>query len=227
MFLRNHPYVESMSFLQGTTAYNATLGKRIQIPLNSEIRSLGPTAQKLIIHLLLPQWESGRLDLTPRAGKLLMEEIQVGTTYGNPETNRVTTGSHDGGEAVGRLGVQIIGGHKLTPNPVSLTPPQLIRITIIDHSMNLHAPRTTNMRPAPSRLLILGNQSYSKAIDLHIPTQPGQTCIEAIILTLQIIGSQKDRINWEIEGIQAFTPNNRNHQGLRHSSSTRWESTGL
>jgi len=39
MLLWNHPYVESMSFLQGTTAYNATLGDRIQIPLNSEIRS--------------------------------------------------------------------------------------------------------------------------------------------------------------------------------------------
>jgi len=120
----------------------------------------------------------------------------------------------------------MIGGPKLTPNPVSLTPPKLIRVTIIDHSMNLHAPWTTNMRPALGRLLIVGNP-YSKAIDLHIPTQPGQTCIEAIILTLQIIRTQKDRINWEIEGIQAFTPNKRNHQGLRHSSSTRWESTGL
>ena len=78
------------------------------------------------------------------------------------------------------------------------------------------------MRPVPGRLL-----PYSKAIDLHIPTQPGQTCIEAIILTLQIIGSQKDRIIWETEGIQAFTPNYLNHQGLRHPNPTRWESTGL
>jgi len=65
MLLWNHPYVESTSFLQGTTAYDATLGDRIQIPLNSEIRTLGSTAQKLIIHLLLPHWESGHLDLTP------------------------------------------------------------------------------------------------------------------------------------------------------------------
>ena len=226
MLLWNHPYVESTSFLQGTTAYNATLGDRIQIPLNSEIRTLGSTAQKLIIHLLLPHRESGHLDLTSRAGKLLMEEILVGTKQNYPETNRVTTWSHDGGEAQGILGVQILGGHKPNPYPASLMPPQRLRVTIIDYCMNLHTPWPTNMRPASGRLLILGNP-YSKAIDLQIPTQQGQTCIDVILLTLQVIGGQKDRIRWEIEGIQAFTPNHRKQQGLRHPSPTWWESTGL
>ena len=127
-----------------------------------------------------------------------MEEILVGTKRNNPETNRVTTWSHDGGEALGRLGVQIIGGHKLNPNPVSFMLPQRMRVTIIDHCMNLHTPWSTNMRPVPGRLLVLGNP-YSKAIDLQIPTQPGQTCIDAILLTLEIIGGQKDRKSWEIE----------------------------
>jgi len=83
MLLWNHPYLESTSFLQGTTAYNTTLGDRIQIPLNSEIRTLGSRAQKLIIHLLLPHWEAGHLDLTPPTGKLFMEEILVGTKHKN------------------------------------------------------------------------------------------------------------------------------------------------
>jgi len=226
MLLWNHPYVELTSFLQGTTAYNTTLGDRIKIPLNSEIRTLGSTAQKIIIHLLLPHWESGHLDLTPRSGKLLMEEILVGTKHNNPETNRVTTWSHDGGEVLGRLGVQIIGGHKLNPYPASLMPPQRLPVTIIDHCMNLQTPWSTNMRPLPDRLLILGN-SYSKAVDLQIPTQPGQTCIDAILLTLQIIGCQKDRISWKSEGIQAFTPDHLNKQGLRYPSPSRSESTGL
>jgi len=155
-----------------------------------------------------------------------MEEILVGTKRNNPETNRVTTWSHDGGEALGRLGVQIIGGHKLNPNPVSFMLPQRMRVTIIDHCMNLHTPWSTNMRPVPGRLLVLGNP-YSKAIDLQIPTQPGQTCIDAILLTLQIIGGQKDRKSWEIEGVQAFTPNQWSQQGLRHPSPTWRESTGL
>jgi len=226
MILWNHPYVELTSFLQGTTAYNTTLGDREKIPLNSEIRSLGATAQKLIIHLLLPHWETGHLDLTPRSGKLRMEEISVGKNHNNPETNRVTTWSHNGGEVLGRLGVKIIGGHKLNPYPVSLMPPQRLRVTIIDHCMNLHTPWSTNIRSLPGRPLILGNP-YSKAIDLQIPTQPGQTCIDAVLLTLQIIGCQKDRLSWESEGFQAFTPDHLNKQGLRYPSPTRSESTGL
>jgi len=71
MLLWNHPYVELKSFLQGITAYNKTLGDWIKIPLNTEIWALGSTAQKLIIHLLLPHWETGHVDLTPRSGRLL------------------------------------------------------------------------------------------------------------------------------------------------------------
>jgi len=204
-------------------AYNTTLGDRIKIPLNSELRTLGSTAQQLIIHLLLPHWEIGHLDLTPQSGKLLMEEISVGKKQTNPETNRVTTWSHDGVETLGRLGVQIIGGHKLNLFPVSLMPLQRLRVTIMDHCMNLHNPWSTNTQSLPGRLPILGNP-YSKAVDLQISTQPGQTCIDAILLTIQIVGCQEDRISRESEGIQAFTPDHLNKQGLRYPSPTQSES---
>jgi len=155
-----------------------------------------------------------------------MEEISVGEKHNNPETNRVTTWCHDGGEALGKLGVKIIGGHKLNPYPVSLMPSQPLRVTIIDHCMNLHTPWSTNRRPQPGRPLILGIP-YSEAVDLQIPTQPGQTCIDAILLTLQILGCQKERISWESEGIQEFTLDHLNKQGLRYPSPTRSKSTGL
>jgi len=105
-------------------------------------------------------------------------------------------------------------------------PPQRLRVTIIDHCMNLHTPWYTNTQSLPGRLRILGNP-YSKAIGLQIPTQPGQTCIDVILLTLQIVGCQEDRIHRESEGIHAFTPDHMTKQGLRYSSPTRSESTGL
>ena len=105
-------------------------------------------------------------------------------------------------------------------------PPQRLRVTIIDHCMNLHTPWYTNTQSLPGRLRILGNP-YSKAIGLQIPTQPGQTCIDVLLLTLQIVGCQEDRIHRESEGIHAFTPDHMTKQGLRYSSPTRSESTGL
>ena len=57
--------------------------------------------------------------------------------------------------------------------------------------------------------------------------QPGQTCIDAILLTLQIVGCQEDRIQKKSKGIQAFTPDRTTKQGLRYPSPTRSEFTSL
>ena len=54
MLLWNHSCVDLKSFLQEMTAYNMTLGDQIKIPLNTDIRALGSTAQTPIIHLLIP-----------------------------------------------------------------------------------------------------------------------------------------------------------------------------
>jgi len=65
MLLWNHPYVAMKSFLQGMTAYNETRDHRTLIPLNTTIRALGSITQKPRIHLLLPDSETGLLDLNP------------------------------------------------------------------------------------------------------------------------------------------------------------------
>jgi len=205
--------------------HNKTRGSRTLIPLNTTIRAPRPTAQKPRILLLLPDWETGHLDLTPQSKRHLLEEHTIDQEHSNPEENRTSTWSHDGGEALGRLGNQIIGGHRLT-NPANSIPPKRLRFTIIDHCMNLHTPCFTNMQTLPHRLCILGNPC-SKTIDLQIPTQQGQTCMDAILLTLQIVGCQKERIHKESEGIQAFTPDRITKGGLRYPGPTRSNSTGL
>jgi len=225
MLLWNHPYVAMESFLKGTTAYNKTRGARITIPLNTIIRAVGSIAQKPTIHLLLPNWETGHLDLTPRSRRHLQDENTIDNEYTNPEENRASTLSHDGGEALGRLGNQIIGCHKLT-YPANPTPPERLRVTIIDHCMNQHTPWSTDTQTQPNRLRILENP-HSKTIDLQIPTQQGQTCMDAILLTLQIAGCQKERIRKESEGIQAFAPDRITKGGLRHPGPTQSKSTGL
>jgi len=82
------------------------------------------------------------------------------------------------------------------------------------------------MQTLPHRLCILGNPC-AKTIDLQIPTQQGQTCMDAILLTLQIVGCQKERIHKESEGIQAFTPDRITKGGLRYPGPTQSKSTGL
>jgi len=196
------------------------------IPLNTIIRALGSTAQKPRIHLLLPDWETGRLDLTPRSKRHLLEEHTIDQEHVNPEENRTSTWSHDGGEALGRLRNQMLGGHKLTTYPANPTPPARLRVTIIDHCTNLHTPWFTNTQTLPGRLRILGNP-YSKTIDLQIPTQPGQTCMDAILLTLQIVGYQKERRHKESQGIQAFTLDRITKGGLHYPGPPQSESTGL
>jgi len=77
MLLWNHPYIEMESFLQGMIAYETTRGARINVPLGSEIRALGSIAHQPNVHLLIPHWETGHLDLTPRPRSLLEEGISV------------------------------------------------------------------------------------------------------------------------------------------------------
>jgi len=226
MLLWNHPYVAMNSFLQGMTAYNETRGPRTMIPLNTTIRALGSTAQKPRIHLLLTDWETGHLDLTPRSKRHLLKERTSDQEQTNPEENRTSAWNHDGGKALGRFGNQILGGHKLATYPANLTPSARLHVTIIDHRMNLHTPWFTNKQTLPHRLRILGNPC-SKTIDLQIPTQLGQTCIEAILLALQIVGCQQEIIHKECEGIQVFTPNHNSKGGPRHPGSTWSEHTGL
>jgi len=226
MLLWNHPYIEMESFLQGMTAFETTRGARINVPLGSDIRALGPFAHQSNIHLLLPYWETGHLDLTPRPRSLLEEGISVDQKPTNPEGNKLTPWSHDGGEALGRLANQIIGGHKLTYYPNTLISPKRLRVMIIDHCLNLHTPGwSTDAQTLPVRYRILGNP-HSKVIDLQIPTQHGQTCIDPILLALQIVGCQEERLHKISEGIQAFTPNRTNMQGLRCPSPIKSKSTG-
>ena len=206
MLLWNHPYVAIKPFLQGMTAYNETRGPRIMIPLSTTIRALGSTAQKPRIHLLLPDWETGHLDLNPRSKRHLLEEHTIDQEKRNTEENRSSTWNHDGGEALGRLGNQILGGHKFAMYLANPILPTRLSVTIIDHCMNLHTPWFTNTQTLPHRLRILGNPC-SKSIDLQIPTQQGQTCIEAILLTLQIVGCQQEKIHKESERIQVFKTN--------------------
>jgi len=91
MLLWNHPYIGMESFLQGMTAYDMTRGARINVPLDSDIRALGSIAQKLNVHLLIPHWETGHLDLAPRSRSHLEEGISVDKNPTNPEESKLTT----------------------------------------------------------------------------------------------------------------------------------------
>jgi len=139
---------------------------------------------------------------------------------------RTSAWNHDGGEALGRLGNQILGGHKLVIQPASPIPLTRVYVTVRDHYMNPHTPWFRNTQILPHRLRILGNPR-SKSIDLQIPMQPGQTCLEAILLTLQIIGCQQGRMQNDSEGIQVFTTNHIPKVGPRHLEPTWSKHTGL
>jgi len=149
MLLSNHPYVAMKSFLQGMTAYNETRGPRTLIPLNSTIRSLGSTAQKPRVHLLLPDWETGHFDLNPRSKRHSLEEHKFDQKQMNADENRTSAWNHDRGEALDRLGNQILGGHKLAMHLASPIPPARLYVTIIDHCMNLHTPWFMNKQTLP------------------------------------------------------------------------------
>jgi len=57
--------------------------------------------------------------------------------------------------------------------------------------------------------------------------QQGQTCIEAILFTLQILGCQQERIHEDSEGIQVFTTNHTPQRGQCYPGPTWSERTGL
>ena len=101
-----------------------------------------------------------------------------------------------------------------------------LHVTIIDHHMNQYTLWFTNKQTTPHRLRILGNPS-SRSISIQIPTQRGQTCIEAIQLTLQIIGCQQGQTHFDSEEIQVFTSHQTPKGGLDHPVSTGSEHAGL
>jgi len=175
MHLWKHPYVAMKSYLQGMTVYNETRDTRIPIPLCTTIRALGSTTHNQKIHPLLPDWETGHSDLKPLSKRhSLVENTDLNPTGAE---DRTSIWNQDGGEALGRLGNRILGGHKLVNLDSSIFTSRL-HVTIIDHHMNQFTPWFTNTHTTPHRLRILGNPS-SRSIDIQIPTQRGQTCIEA------------------------------------------------
>ena len=120
------------SYLQRMTVYNETGDTRKRIPLCTTIRALGSTTHKKI-HLLPPDWESGHSDLEPLSKRhSLVENTVLNPTGFEAETS---IWNQDGGEALGRLGNRILGGHKLV-NLNSSVATSKLHITIVDHHMN-------------------------------------------------------------------------------------------
>jgi len=180
MLLWNHPSMTMKPFSQGILAFDETRGLHEAIPLTTTILALGHKVLGTRLHLILPDWESGHLDLHPRhnhrtehIAKQILESKLLPSAW-----------LHDGGEALGNLGIKILGGYKLAPYTAS---PSRLRVKVIDHHTNSNTPWFRNTQMFPHRLRILGNPR-TQAIDLHIPTHPGQTSLEAILLTLRILG---------------------------------------
>jgi len=151
-----------------------------------------------------------------------MENIDLDLAGGD---NRTSIWSQDGGEALGTLGNRMLGGHKLVNLASSIFISRL-HLTIIDHCMNQYTPWSTNKQTTDHRLRILGNPSY-RSIDIRIPTQQGQTCVEAIQVTLQIIGCQQGQTHLDSGEIQVFTSNHNPKGGPDHPVPTGSEHTGL
>jgi len=181
MLLWNHPYAAMEPFLQGISAFDETRSLRDAIPLSTTVRALGLIAQRPRLHLLLPDWEAGHSDLHPRC--VHMTEYTVEQDLIKSIELRTSAWNHDGGEALGSLGNKILGGYKLVIQPASPSPLTRVCVKVINHYTNIHTPWFRNTQILPHRLRILGNPR-SQSIDLQIPMQPGQTCLEAILLTL-------------------------------------------
>ena len=143
-------------------------------------------------------------------------------------TKILACGKHrllDGGEALGKLGNQILGGHKMVKINGSVATSKL-HVTIIDHYMNQCTPWSANIQTTPLRLRILGNPS-TRSIDIQIPTHLGQICMEAIHLTLQIIECVQGLTPIENDEMQVFTSNLTSTGGHAQPTPTESESTGL
>ena len=223
MHLWKHPYVAMKSCRQSMTVYNETRDTQMRIPLCTTIRALRSATHNPKIRLLLPDWETGHSDLKPLTKRFsLVENTDLNPTGAE---DRTAIWNQDGGEALGRLGNRILGGHKLVNLDSSIVTSRL-HVTIIDHHMNQYTPWFTNMQTTPHRLRILGNPS-SRSIDIQIPTHREQTCIEAIQLTLQIIGSQLGQTQIDNEEIQVFPSSHTPKGGRAHPVSTESELTGL
>jgi len=180
MLLWNHPSMTMKPFSLGISAYDETRGLHAAIPLTTTILALGHKLVETTIHLILPDWESGHQDSHPQhnhktahVAKQILESKLLPSAW-----------LHDGGEALGNLGIKILGGYKLAPYTAS---PSRLRVKVIDHHMNSNTPWSRNTQLFPHRLRIPGNPR-TQAIDLHIPTYPGQTSLEATLLTLRILG---------------------------------------
>jgi len=201
MLLWNHPYAAIEPFRQGILAFDETRSLQDAIPLTTTIQALRRRALRTRLHLLLPDWEAGHSDMHPRrnhmtehtAKQVLIESIQSITSAWN----------HDGGEALGNLGNKILGCYKLVTQPTSPSSLSRLWVKVIDHQTNRHTPWFRNTQVLPHRLRILGNPR-TQAIDLQIPTQPGQTSLEAIHLTLQIMGCERENLQYESERTRVF-----------------------
>jgi len=89
------------------------------------------------IHLLPSDWESGHYDLEPLSQRhLLLETADLNPTGVEANTPNWNL---DGGEALSRLGNQILGRHKLANMYGSVATSRLL-VTIIDHHMNQCTP---------------------------------------------------------------------------------------
>jgi hypothetical protein len=201
MLLWNHPYAAMEPFRQGILAFDETRSLQDAIPLTTTIQALGRIALRTRLHLLLPDWEAGHSDLHPRRNH--MTEHTAKQVLTKSIKSITSAWNHDGGEALGNLGNKILGGYKLVIQPAS--PSSLTRLWVkaIDHYTNRHTPWFRNTQVLPHRLRILGNPR-SQSIDLQIPTQPGQTGLEAILLTLQIVGCEHENLQYERERTWVF-----------------------
>jgi len=222
MHLWKHPYVAMKPYLRRMTVYNETGDTRKQNPLCTTIPALGSTIHKKI-HLLPSDWESSHSDLELMSQRhLLAANADLNPTRVEANT---PNWNQDGGEALSRIGNRILGGHKLANMHGSAATSRLL-VTIIDHHMNQCTPWLANIQSTPHRLRILGNPNV-RSIDTQIPTHRGQTCSEAIHLTLQIIGSKQGPLQFENEEIQVFTSYQNPSRGRGHHAPTESESTGL
>ena len=187
---------------------------QIPVPLDSDIRALEASSHQSDKHHLLPHWEAGHLDRTPQSNNPQEEGSPVDERSANLQDTKPTSWSLDEGATIGRSGNHIIGVHKMTSYPIASVPPQLLRVTILDHCLNLNNPWSTGVQTLTVKYRILGRPN-SKVIDLQIPTQHRQTCIDAILLALRTVGCQEERLHKLSAGTQAFMRKRANMQGLR------------
>jgi len=220
MHLWKLPFVAMKSYLQKMTIDNETGDSPKRISLCTTIRALGGTTHKQI-HILSPDWELGHSDLEPLSPRYSLSDNTDPYPIGKGAS--IYDWRLDGGEALGKLGHRILGGHKMVKvNGSSAT--SKLHVTIIDHHMNQRTPWLASMQMNPSRLRILGDPS-SRSIDTLIPTHREQTCMEVIHLIHQIIGSDQGFTPVENDEVQVFTSNSPTG-GHVQSEPTKSESTG-